>query len=348
MNKSTRLGRIGLFVLLTLIFVTQSSRAWCASGKFLWVGLYDNDCAASDATCPGIVQLSPRQLRKSGSPTISVGVASFDEFYGNAFDKKHNLWAMVWDINSSAYELVEFSKAQLKKLKTTPDPTPAVVITSTAISEPYGIGFDRNGNLWVGDCGSNAVHEFSKSQLGSSGDKTPALTDNSSDLDCPEFPTFDRSGNLWVSNYTPTSGTLTRFTLSELSGNQDPGVIISDDGSGSINGPGQIAFDRRGTLWVANYGGNTVVGFAKGLLTATGNPTPTVTLSSDSNNSLDGPWGLTFIGANLAIGNYDSGSIARFVPSQLKSSGAPTPKALVTSPGIPANQISQLAAGPKY
>lgn len=345
MNKAAALGRIGLFVLVTLVFVTQSSRAWCGGGNFLWVGIYDNDCSTTDDTCPGIVQLTPKQLRKSGSATGSLGITSFDEFYGNAFDKKHNLWAIVWDDNSSAYELVEFTSAKLKKLKTTSASVPAIVVTSTTFNEPNGIAFDRSGNLWVGDC-ANTIYEFSKSQLGSSGAKTPAVTDSSSDLDCPEFPTLDRSGNLWVSNYT--NNTLAAFTPSELSGSQDPGVIISDDGSNSIDNPGQLAFDPRGTLWVANYSAETVVGFAKGLLAATGSPTPTVTLSSDSQNSIDGPWGLVLLGGNLVVGNYDSGSIARFVPSQLKSSGAPTPKALVTSSPIPESDINQLTAGPNF
>jgi hypothetical protein len=66
----------------------------------------------------------------------------------------------------------------------------------------------------------------------------------------------------------------------------------------------------------------------KGQLTNSGNPSPTVKLSSAI---FDGPWGEAIDNkGNLAILNYNDGTIAKFTAKQLKVSGAPVPRVSVT------------------
>ena len=105
--------------------------------------------------------------------------------------------------------------------------------------------------------------------------------------------------------------------------------MLSDDGSGtSLDEPGEIAFDQKGNLWVPNYGADTVVEYAKDQLTSSGNPAPTVKLSSAI---FDEPLGAVFDSSgNLVVMNYYNGTIAKFTPKQLKASGAPVPKVSVT------------------
>jgi secreted PhoX family phosphatase len=106
-------------------------------------------------------------------------------------------------------------------------------------------------------------------------------------------------------------------------------VTLADDGSGSLSTPLRLAFDGSGNLWVADGGtgsNNTVVEFSASQLTHSGTPTPTVILSDDGHGSLDEPFGLAFDGGgNLWVTNGKDSSVVEFTPSQLASSGDPTP-----------------------
>jgi hypothetical protein len=113
---------------------------------------------------------------------------------------------------------------------------------------------------------------------------------------------FDSAGNLWVANNggVPVAGsttgamsasgtTIVEFAAAGLptpgSGmltpDLTPTITLSDDGQNSIQAPWELQFDSAGDLWSSNSGGTfSLVEFAKALLTATGTPTPTITISS--------------------------------------------------------------------
>jgi streptogramin lyase len=172
------------------------------------------------------------------------------------------------------------------------------------------------------------VHEFTQAQLNVGGNQSPAIniTSNAS-LDGPEFGVFDKSGNLWLSS--ENNSQVEEFTASQLGSNGDklPAVILSAK-SGSLDLPGQLVFDHRGNLWVANLGNATVVMFAKKQLKASGMPVPAVTLSS---SAFDDPWGLAFDGGgNLWVSNFIGGQISKFSSKQLRKSGSPTPPIAIT------------------
>src|SRR5208337_126344 len=131
-----RLAVAGALLMLTC---AAPSRAWCASAN-LWVA-FDNGA--------GIGTYTPAKLAKSGART-PVYLDLFPYPTGLAFDKSHNLWAVV-----SHDQVVQFTPAQLKNLKNNPSPTPAVIITSTAFVNLIGCNFDPKGNLWVVDGNNN-------------------------------------------------------------------------------------------------------------------------------------------------------------------------------------------------
>ncbi|HUO04091.1 MAG TPA: hypothetical protein VMU16_02730 [Candidatus Binataceae bacterium] len=320
-------------IALAMAAVAVPSAAWCAGGTNLWVASYST---------AEIQQYSASQLKKSGNPVpLKLTVPDFTT--GIAFDKKSNLWALIYDDVSKKYELVEFSKAQLKALKSMPDPIPVVVITSDAFGEPGGINFDKQGNLWIVDEG-NFLFKFSVAQLsGGSGNDTPAVTISSPDFDDPYFVVFDKSGSAWVDNYD--SDTVVKFTLGQLTSSGSPGAAVVI-GSSDFDGPGEIAFDQKGNLWVPNYQGDTVLMFTKMQIASSGSPAPTVILTKDINDSLDHPWGIAFLGANLAVVNYDTGTISKYASSQLKTSGSPTPKVFLNQSTGAASDNSQVTAGP--
>jgi sugar lactone lactonase YvrE len=304
-----------------------ASQAWAAN---LWVSYYGSD---------HIDSYSPKQLAHSGAPAPTQLNPSATAT-GLAFDKHHNLWAVLGDD-----AVAEFSAAQVKNLSSNSAPTPIVVITSTStFSDIIGCNFDRQGNLWVVDGENKSIDEISKAQLAAgSADVTPAIVISSTDLFFPNFVTFDKKGNAWIDS--ENNSEIAEFSAAQLrsGGSKTPAVVISDDGSGSLEFPGEIAFDSKGNLWVPNYGNETVVEFAKTDLATSGSPTPMVTLSSSIFN---GPWGLAFQGSGkLIVMNYADAKIVKFTAKQFKSSGAPVPGIVVQGKGT---ENYQITFGPSF
>jgi sugar lactone lactonase YvrE len=325
MNNRTFRGRrpVAAVALLMLICGTPL-RAWCGNQN-LWVSFESGG---------GIVSYTSGQLKKSGMPT-PVQLSTFRDVLGLAFDKSHNLWADV-----GHFQVVRFTPEQLKNLKNDPSPTPGVVITSTSsLNNILGCNFDQKGNLWMVDVSADTLNEISKAQLAAgSGDITPAIVIGLSGINDPNFVTFDKAGNAWVED--PVNDQIAEFSASQLtsSGTKTPAVLLTDDGSGTLN-PGEIVFDKKGNLWVANPGSNTVVEYAKGQLASSGNPTPKVKLSSAI---FDLPFGAAFDSkGDLVVANiFDTGTIVKFTAKQLNASGAPIPKVVVTPTQTSSGQIT--------
>ncbi len=327
MNDNTfRWHRSVAAVALLILICGTPLRAWCGDSN-LWVSLNG----------AGIESYTSGQLKQSGMPT-PIHLSTFNSATGLAFDKSKNLWAVV-----DGDEVVRFTAAQLKNLKTNPSPTPGVIITSTStFINLIGCNFDRRGNLWVVDSDNGSIYELSKAQLAvGSGDITPAVMIYALELGFPTFVTFDEAGNAWVAH----SG-IAEFSASQLksSGTKSPAVLLTDDGSGTtVDLPGEIAFDRHGNLWFPNYYAETVVEYAKGQLATSGGPVPKVKLSSAV---LNGPWGTAFDHkGDLVVMNLNDGTIAKFAAKQLKVSGAPIPKVAVT--GTQTNNY-QITFGPAF
>ena len=93
-----------------------------------------------------------------------------------------------------------------------------------------------------------------------------------------------------------------------------------------------LAFDASGDLWVSNYANNTLVEFTASQLTASGSPTPAVTLSARG-GSLAGPDSLAFDSSgDLWAANAGNSTVVEYAPSQLTTNGsAPTPAATLSS-----------------
>jgi secreted PhoX family phosphatase len=162
-------GRLltAVIAFLTLICGTPS-HAWCGSEN-LWISF----------TGTGIDSYTSKQIKKSGMPS-PIHLSTFDFVPGLAFDKSKNLWVVV-----DNEEVVEFTAAQLKNLKSDPSPTPSVVITGTSTFQSIdGCNFDQQGNLWVVDDFGHSIDELSKAQLAAgSANVTPAIVITSADLD---------------------------------------------------------------------------------------------------------------------------------------------------------------------
>jgi hypothetical protein len=219
-----------------------------------------------------------------------------------AFDPAGDMWVAEY----SSSKLVEFAPSQLASSGA---PTPAVTISDNGsgdLSNPWDLAFDSAGNLWVTtNNGSGGLLEYPASSLGKTGTPTPAvvITPEGSgptvSLNQPDGLAFDSAGNLWVANFL--TSTLVQFSKSQLgsSGSPTPAVELAASGSGtaaSIDGPGGIAFDGAGNLWVSNGNNNSVTSFAPGLLTTSGSPAPTSALMGAS-TQLNGPGAVAIVPA---------------------------------------------------
>ncbi|MFZ0659486.1 MAG: hypothetical protein WAM05_12245 [Candidatus Binataceae bacterium] len=284
-----------------------------------------------------IEEFTPADLLANGSPTPvadNTGLRST----GLAFDKDHNLWAIL-----DFFEVVEYSATELANLGSDPSPTPVTVITSLSFSSLFGCTFDRKGNLWIAD-EDLGVHELLRNQLlGGSALLTPAVTIDVPIFEAVNFLAFDHVGNLWASDED-------RVAIYELSKRQirtsatvTPAVAIT---SASISEPGQLAFDRQDALWVTDFKDDSVEKFPRKLIRKTGNPAPSVIITASSSN-LNGPWGLTFDESeNLWVSNFNDGKISKYFSTQIRKSGNPVPAVTITNPS--ADETYQITFGPAF
>jgi sugar lactone lactonase YvrE len=90
-----------------------------------------------------------------------------------------------------------------------------------------------------------------------------------------------------------------------------------------------IAFDDSGRLWVANQADSLLLAFPPAGAASKERGVPATVLSA-SNRSLSAPVGLAFDRRHrLWTANFGNGTLVRFDPAQLSSSGAPVPSAII-------------------
>ena len=259
------------------------------------------------ANGPDVVEYIPSQLTggvMDTAPHLMNISGSFGSPQGVTFDAKGNLWVMDPGAaigGTPTPALLEFSAAQLSTLASTNSPDPVAIITSTSLAFPQQSVFDSAGNQWVTDHNNNTVLVFSAAQLAMTGTNSlmPVITITSTSFNGPLGIVFDSSGNLWIANNGGVPGTnnstsavgtsIVEFakanvpavpTSGVLTPDLTPTITLSDDGSGSVQGPWELAFDSSGNLWSSNSNTPfTLVEFAKANLAATGTPTPAITIS---------------------------------------------------------------------
>jgi sugar lactone lactonase YvrE len=264
-----------------------------------------------------------------------------------ALDADGNLWVAV----SAAQTLEKYTPSQLSM---TGKVTPAVTISTNtanfgALSNPGGLVFDRDGNLWVTNLSNNTVVKFTPAQLAASGTPLPATTISSSaqfngSLNQPNGLAFDANGNLWVTNRNGPQPLVKYTPVQQAAGGALTPAVVIGATNGSLNFPMGLAFDKDGNLWVANNLANTVVMFLPVRVASSGSPAPDLTLSA---NALKGPAGLAFdASGNLWVANLGSSTLVQFKGSTFLPVGGATihPTSVNASPApnltIPTGNVS--------
>ncbi len=243
-------------------------------------------------------------------------------------------------------------------LSTSSSPIPATTIASASFTFPQQAVFDRMGNLWVSDFGAKAVYEFTPSQLASGGTN---VAPNATITANPAFAgplgiAFDPRGDLFIANNAGT--TIDEFNAGSLPASGSvalaPNAVPSDDGAGSIQAPWGLAFDMNGNLWSSNANPpQTIVEFAAATTTATGKPTPAITISPTTGNgfaTLAAPNGIAFdpAGDLAAISSATPFGVAFYGKAQLGASGATIPSVFLVGAYTTLNAPAGDTFGPQY
>jgi sugar lactone lactonase YvrE len=308
---------------VTLLESGEPSSLTFDSSGGLWV-------ANSDFSDPQVVEYAPSELGTSGDPTPGVVVSASAQTLsvpeGMAVDQSGDLWV----VNAGDGSVVEYSAAQLGA---SGNPTP--VETITGLDAPLSVAFDANGDLWVSNCGGDcdgtgtadgSIAEFTPSQLTAGGDVAPSVSITG--LGQPGALAFDGSGDLWVSGCGGqgcSSGSVSEYAPSQLASSGSPTLDVTISGSNEFD---DLAFDASGDLWIVSED-NDIVEYTPSQLTANGSPSPNVTITPDS--SLTGqlleifPIALAFDSAGDLWLTGSPSALVEYTPSQLSSSGSPTP-----------------------
>jgi hypothetical protein len=321
-----------------------------------------------------VVEFLPSQLTDGTSapaPHLTLTSSVFGAPQGVVFDGFGDLWVIDGGTVASGGTVMpgvyEFTVQQLSNLSKNSAPTPAVSIQSASFKFPQQAAFDGRGNLWVSDNGSNAVFVFTGKQLGTTAmTAVPAVSITSTPaFNGPLGIAFDNRGDLFVANNATT--TIFGFSASSLPAVSSsstatttaalvPTETLSDDGSGSIQGPWALAFDGFGNLWSSNAGAaSTVVEFTRSQIAATGSPTPNITLASatvSSNATLVSPTGIGFdaFGDLAAVSSAAPFGVAGFGPEQLRTNptSAPTPDVFLVGSGTTLSAPAGVTFGPTF
>jgi len=216
----------------------------------------------------------------SGSPAQPSTNNSIYYPGGVTFDSNGNLW--VADTSNRLLEFKPpFSNGQNASLILGNFASDQGV-SAGMVSQPLGIAFDKNGNLWVADSGNYRVLRFdapfSSGQaaslvLGHQDFTTggEGVSSSANILRDPYGIAFDEGENLWVTD--SGNNRVLEFTAPFTNG-QNASLILGQTifNAGAINTAGNtassldqphgIAFDKNGNLWVADSENNRILVYA--------------------------------------------------------------------------------------
>ncbi len=244
------------------------------------------------------------EFTPTGAPVFPNGITAggLSESYGLAIDAQNN----VWIPNESSPGNVNGGLGSVTVLNSAGQ----VISGSTGysaggIAYPDAIAIDTNGTVWVAD-----NHDASVTLLSNNGQPLSGATGYTTpNLAFPVAVAIDAAHNGWVANVE--DGYVTK---------------VSPDGSQFTSysccaGPGGLAVDQRGFVWVADSTGNSIAQIASnGMIVSTG--------YNDNGASLIRPQGIAIDGSGRVwVTNFRGKSI-----TELAGSADPSPGQILSPP----------------
>ncbi len=232
------------------------------------------------------------------------------------------LWVSVW----GEHEVLAFDPDQQRAGAT--GAQAAIVIDLGVGRSPYGMDFDEYGNLWVGTQEGELL-AYAAEALRESGAPTP-FKELGTGAPHVAGVRFAPNGWLWAT----VQGKVLGWSPARLTvpGKPAPNVTLTSASSYMSAYPNDLVFDEDGNMWLV--GADAVLMFGRSQLTASGEVTPEVVISSDG-TSLKGPMGLAFdAGGDLWVSTFSGDQVERYAREALASTGSPEPTVTLSTPGV--------------
>jgi ligand-binding sensor domain-containing protein len=303
--------------------VTYTQRA---TAGYLWVANIGAD---------KISGFTSAQLAASGTPVPAVSLSIKGSKI--AVDASGGMWVSSYQRDTLYY----FTQAQLLA-GGSPLPTRRIGTKSGSLSQPTGLAFDAQGDLWVANRANNTLVEYTPSQLAATGAPVPTSTVTSvfNFMATPWGIGFDAHGTLWVASFADS--VVVGYSAAQLA---TGGAITPIGGISNTAGHGTfgVAFDAAGNLWVAAILGQ-ISKFTPDQLTSLGAPVPSVVISG---SGLLGPVAFAFdASGSLWVADELGAQLVKYTTSQLAAGGSPVPAVIIHNTGGSVQQPTDLAFSP--
>ncbi|MDE1861603.1 MAG: NHL repeat-containing protein [Thaumarchaeota archaeon] len=285
----------------------------------------------------------------------SLSPTGLDQPYGMVFDNSGNMWVADTNNNRIVEYKEPFSTGEAASIVMGSPSFDKGTYTTTAgsLAAPYGLAFDKSGNLWAVDYYDNRILEyvppFSNLMNASIVIGQTDFTSNSdgSTRDRTNLPSaiaFDRAGNMWVTD--SLNNRVLEFKKPFSTDESSSLVIGQKDFEGSyagisndsLNTPYGITFDGLGDLWVTDGNNARVLEykppFADGMAASVvlGQADFEGMHTGTSSNMLSEPYDVKVDGAgNLWVADTDNNRVLEYATTAVPEFGPMTVAALAAS-----------------
>jgi sugar lactone lactonase YvrE len=190
-------------------------------------------------------------------------------------------------------------------------PTSTGGYTQGPIDAPQGTVADRDGNIWIANCGNDTVTQYP------GGDPSRARVSAGIGIESPFGIAINQRGQAFVAGNGNSR-------VAMLNPDGSP-TSVSPISGGGINRPMGVAVDSRGNIWVANFAVPFIChpptppfppGGSATLLGSEGVPDPG---SPFRGGGLRAPWGITVDGDdNVWVANFDGQRVSQLCGKRTK------------------------------
>lgn len=285
-------------------------------------GRHDVTAAVVAGPDEGIVREAYRGVAVPESPCVKAGKTTTVTVTYSVVPSSHRLWTSHGNATGN---FVAFDGGLLAASGA----PAATAVVGGGMTNPRGIAFDRDGNLWAVE-GAGTLRMYRADTLATTGTTTADVEITGATLSGgipgPLDLAFDAFGNLWVA--VSAADKIVRYTPDQLAttGEPVPAVEISH---ADLEGPDALAFDAGGNLWIAAAAPSNVVRYDASRLGASTTAAPDLTLSAETPAPVIGelttPSGLAFDeDGNLWVAYFAANVFARLTPANQALTGTQT------------------------